>query len=366
MIHTGEFIDKMVMVPGKTPQNFNLPIIMKAGPLLIIKERFVKGDYTMRFNKKVPFISLLLIMIIAFTGAAFAETIEFIVPWSAGGGSDTMARFMVKSIKDNNLSDANFIVNDMPGGNGQVGSAYLLSKKGKPNAWLTLSSGQISVPLAGLGKIKATQFTALAQVAGDVNLLIVSSKSPLKNIADVIKAAKSGTLNVGGSGTAAEDHLCTYLLGKATGIEDKLNYVSFSGGGEVLTNLMGGHIDIAWANPNECISQVEGGLVKMLAVTKEDRLALLPDVPSFTELGYDLVFWQVRGIHGPPDMPKDARDKAIAVIKKATETKTWAEDYVKGKVLTPRFIPGDEYTKVIKEQETMFREALGAMGILKE
>ena len=104
----------------------------------------------------------------------------------------------------------------------------------------------------------------------------------------------------------------------------------------------------------------------MLAVTKEDRLALLPDVPSFKELGYDLVFWQVRGIHGPPNMPQSAIDWAMDILRKATATDTWKEEYLKGKVLTPRFIPGAQYTKVIKENEEMFREALGAMGFLKE
>ena len=104
----------------------------------------------------------------------------------------------------------------------------------------------------------------------------------------------------------------------------------------------------------------------MLAVTKEDRLALLPDVPSFKDLGYDLVFWQVRGVHGPPNMPKDAIAWTMDILKKATETDTWKKEYLTGKVLTPRFIPGAEYTKVIKENEEMFREALGVMGFLKE
>ena len=145
-----------------------------------------------------------------------------------------------------------------------------------------------------------------------------------------------------------------------------MNYTAFSGGGEVMSNLLGGHIDVAWANPNECISQVKGGLARMLAVTKEDRLALLPDVPSFKELGYDLVFWQVRGVHGPANMPKEARDWAVDLLKKATETDTWKNEYLKGKVLTPRFIPGEGYTEVIKENEEMFREALSTMGLLKE
>ncbi|HIJ55380.1 MAG TPA: tripartite tricarboxylate transporter substrate binding protein [Deltaproteobacteria bacterium] len=307
-----------------------------------------------------------LAMVLVFAGFACAETIEFVVPWSAGGGSDTMARFLVKSIRDNKLTDADFVVANKPGGNGQIGSAYVVNKKGRDNVWMTLSSGQISVPLAGLGKIKATDFTALAQIAGDVNLLVVSKDSPFKSVADVAKAAKAnpGKLNVGGSATAAEDHICTYLLGKATGT--KMNYTAFSGGGEVMSNLLGGHIDVAWANPNECIGQVKGGLARMLAVTTEDRLALLPDVPSFKELGYNMVFWQVRGVHGPPNMSKESIAWSVDLLKKATETDTWQKEYLTGKVLTSRFIPGADYTKVIKENEEMFREALGSMGLLKE
>ena len=326
----------------------------------------MKGDYTMHLNKGYKTIFFTLLFVVSLSGVVIAKTIEFVVPWSAGGGSDTMARFIVKSIRDNNLTDADFVVANKPGGNGQIGSAYVMKKRGRPNTWMTLSSGQISIPLAGLGKIKATDFTALTQMAGDVNLLVVSKDSPLKSVEDVAKAAKAnpGKLNVGGSGTAGEDHLCTYLLGKGIGAE--MNYTSFSGGGEVMSNLLGGHIDVAWANPNECISQVRGGLVKMLAITKEDRLALLPDVPSFKELGYDIVFWQVRGVHGPPNMSQEAIDWAVDLLKKASETDTWKNEYLKGKVLTPRFIPGAEYTKVIKENEDMFREALGAMGLLKE
>ncbi len=320
----------------------------------------------MRFKKGLWVGLIALATVLIFAGYVGAKTITFVVPWSAGGGSDTMARFLVKSIRDNKLTDADFVVANKVGGNGQIASAYVIKKKGNPNTWMTLASGQISIPLAGLGKIKATDFTALAQVAGDVNLLVVKQDSPFKSVADVAKWAKAnpGKLNVGGSATAAEDHICTYLLEKAT--KTKMNYTAFSGGGQVMSNLLGGHIDVAWANPNECIGQVKGGLVRMLAVTKEDRLALLPDVPSFKELGYDLVFWQVRGIHGPPNMPKDAIEWSMNILKKATETDTWKKEYLTGKVLTPRFIPGAEYTKVIKENEEMFREALGAMGFLKE
>ncbi len=320
----------------------------------------------MNHKRSIFIMTLAMVMAIAFAGIGLAQTIEFVVPWKAGGGSDTMARFIVKAIKDNNLADADFAVVNKEGGNGQIGEAYVINKKGDPNTWMTLSSGQISTPLAGLGKIKATDFTALAQMAGDVNLLVVAANSKFKSVDEVVKAAKTspGNLNVGGSGRGTEDHVCTYLLEKATGI--KLNYTSFSGGSEVMSNLLGGHIDVAWANPNECISQVKGGLAVMLAVTTEERVKLLPDVPTFRELGHDIVFWQVRGVHGPPGMPADAVKWSVDLLKAASQTPTWDKEYVQGKVLTPRFIPGADYTTVIKENEEMFREALGAMGLLKE
>lgn len=318
--------------------------------------------------RKLLVLTLAAVMVLATVGMAMAEypskPIEFVVPWRAGGGSDTMARFIVKAIKDTGATKQPISVVNKVGGTGQIGTAYVFNKKGDDYVWMTLSSGQISSPLAGLGKIKATQLTPLAQMAGDVNLLVVKKDSPFKTVKDVAEAAKKKVLNVGGSGRGTEDHICTYLLGKGTG--GKYNYTSFSGGSGVMSNLLGGHIDIAWANPNECMSQYKGGLVRLLAVSSEDRLKLLSEVPTFKELGFDIVFWQVRGVHGPPGMSKEAIEGSIKLLKAAADSKTWQKEYVEGKVLTPRFIPGAAYTKVIKDNEEMFREALGAMGILKE
>jgi len=83
----------------------------------------------MRYNKGLWIGLIALATVLIFAGYAGARTVTFVVPWSAGGGSDTMARFIVKSIKDNNLTDANFVVADKPGGNGQIGSAYVIKKK---------------------------------------------------------------------------------------------------------------------------------------------------------------------------------------------------------------------------------------------
>lgn len=298
--------------------------------------------------------------------AAWPEkTIELVVPWKAGGGSDIMGRFIAKTIKDHQLCSQPVVIINKPGGEGQIGSAYVINKKGDPYTWMTLSSGQISIPLSGMGSIFATDFVPLAQLAADTNFLVVAKDSPFKSVADVVKAAKANPegVNIGGTAKASEDHICVYLLEKAAKI--KLNYVAFSGGSEVMSNLLGGHVDAAWANPNECMNQVRGGLARLLAVTTDERLENRNDVPTFKELGYNFTFYQVRGVHGAPGMPKEAIEGSIDILRKAAATDTWKKGYIEPNLLQPKFIAGAEYTKVIKENEEMFKEALKAMGVYK-
>lgn len=302
----------------------------------------------------------------AFAAEWPTSNLEIVVPWKAGGGSDTLARFIAKTIKDNQLISEPVVVVDKPGGNAQIGTAYVMSKKGDPNVWMTLSSAQILSPLAGMGTIKASDTTPLAQMAGDSFLLVAKADSKFKTVDEVVAAAKANPegVKIGGTGRGADDHLCTFLLERAAGI--KLNYIAFSGGGEVMTNLLGGHIDLAWANPNECLGQIKGGLLRPLAVSTEERLGGDLDCPTFKEAGYDVVFIQVRGIQGPPDMPEDAVKASIEVLRKVSETETWKKGYIEANYLQPKFIGGEDYAKVIAQNEETAKEALKEMGIGKQ
>ncbi|HHT01234.1 MAG TPA: tripartite tricarboxylate transporter substrate binding protein [Firmicutes bacterium] len=292
--------------------------------------------------------------------------VELVVPWAAGGGSDRMARMINDIIQKNNLMTEPMMILNKPGGEGQIGEAYLLNKPGDPHAFCTVASGQISIPLSGQGDIKVTQFTPVAQVAADVELLVVRNDSPYETMADLVAAAQAAEmpLKSGGTATASEDHICNALLCRAAGIE--LNYIPFSGGGEVMTNLLGGHIDVAWANPSECMSQLEGGLARALAVSTTERLELKPDLPTFQELGYDFTFYQLRGIVGSPDMPAQAVQGMIEVLRQVVETEQWQKDYIEANMLVPIFLAGDDFTAAVIQQEQEFAEALAMMGLYKE
>ena len=99
----------------------------------------------------------------------------------------------------------------------------------------------------------------------------------------------------------------------------------FKSGGEVMTNLLGGHVDAAWANPSECIGQLEAGQVRALAVGDEERLKGLPKIQTMKELGVAMVSNQWRAVGGPGNLPKPVVDYWVNVLDKVRKTDFVAE-----------------------------------------
>src|SRR5918998_2040979 len=220
-----------------------------------------------------------------------SRTVEVVVPYAPGGGTDNLMRTITGIIDENKWSPVALNVNNRAGGSGAVGFNYLINKKGDSHviagATPMIVSGKIEGRLPGNHR---DAMTTLMIVAIDELMLSVRAESPFKTIDDFVKAAraKPGGLTVGGTATFTEDHIFTYLFEQAAKI--KVKYVPFNSGGEVTASLMGGHIDAAVENPNEIVAQVEAKKARNLAVASQQRLADAPDVPTFAERGYE-VYW---------------------------------------------------------------------------
>src|SRR3954471_19966854 len=231
------------------------------------------------------------------------KTVEVVVPYAPGGGTDNLMRMITGIIEENKWSPGAMNVNNRAGGSGAVGFSYLINKKGDSHviagATPMIVSGKIEGRLPGDHR---DAMTILMIVAIDELMLSVRTESPYKTIDDFVSAAraKPGGLTVGGTATLTEDHIFTYLFEKAANIQVK--YVPFNSGGEVTAALMGGHIDAAVENPNEIVAQVEAAKARNLAVASRKRLADAPDLPTFAERGYDFYWEQMRGVVGPANM----------------------------------------------------------------
>jgi putative tricarboxylic transport membrane protein len=288
-----------------------------------------------------------------------SRTVEVVVPYAPGGGTDNLMRMITGIIDENKWSPQPLNVVNRAGGSGAVGFNYLINKKGDAHtiagATPMIVSGKIEGRLPGNHR---DAMTILMIVAIDELLLSVRTESPYKTIEDFVKAAKAkpGGLTVGGTATLTEDHIFTYLFEKAAGIQVK--YVPFNSGGEVTTALMGGHIDAAVENPNEIVSQIEAGKARHLAVAAQKRLKDAPDVPTFAEKGYKFYWEQMRGVVGPANMPPEAVKWWQDTLRKVVKTEKWQKDYIKRNLLTPTDWTGDQALKYLDSLHAKYEEAL--------
>ena len=287
------------------------------------------------------------------------RTVEVVVPYAPGGGTDNLMRMITGIMDENKWSPVPLNVVNRAGGSGAVGFNYVINKKGDAHtiagATPMIVSGKIEGRLPGNHR---DAMTILMIVAIDELMLSVRSESPFKTIDDFVKAAraKPGGLTVGGTATLTEDHIFTYLMEKAAKIQVK--YVPFNSGGEVTTALMGGHIDAAVENPNEIVAQVEAKKARNLAVAAKQRLKDAPDVPTFAERGYEFYWEQMRGVVGPANMPPEAVKWWQDALKKVVATEKWQKDYIKRNLLTPTDWTGEQALKYLDSLHAKYDEAL--------
>lgn len=299
-------------------------------------------------------------------GFALERDVEFVVPYSAGGGSDTNARFIAKVMQDNKLIDKNILVVNKPGGSGAVGNTYTNSKKGDPHTISTWVTGQMTSALTSNAEVGLEDLTPLATLALDPFLLVVDKDSPYQTFEDFVNAAKAnpGQISVGGTGKGGEDHVVFYLTSKSTGTEMK--YVVFQGGGEVMAAVLGGHVSAIFTNPNEVVGQLESGELRALGVTSKEKLQALNQVPTFAELGYpDIYFEQFRGIVGPPDLSPEAIAYWDGIFKKVADSEQWKEEYIKPNSLTATYKNAADSKQFYEQSLEQYKVLLTELGVLK-
>ncbi|MHB9098496.1 MAG: Bug family tripartite tricarboxylate transporter substrate binding protein [Syntrophales bacterium] len=294
------------------------------------------------------------------------KPIQFIAPYAPGGGSDILARSIASIVEAGKFSPQPLIVTNMPGGGTTIGTTSVAQAKGNTHMLLTFISAQVSAPMV-VGTTAATyrDLTMISGLALDQQTLVVKQDSRFKSIKDIVEELKKkpNSLVVGGGGMGGEDQMCNRLLERATGL--KFRYVSFNSGGECITALLGGHVDMVWVNPAEFMPQYEAKMVHPIAVANETRMPDFPDVPTFRDAGYDVTFKFFRGIAAPPGIPAETVAFYEHMMKQVSDSKAWKDNYLKKYMLTPWYLNSKEFTQSVAKSETLFREILKELGFAK-
>ncbi|HEY7216997.1 MAG TPA: tripartite tricarboxylate transporter substrate binding protein [Candidatus Binatia bacterium] len=319
----------------------------------------------------LPLLSAALFASAIFGGPAAAweptKPIEFVIPAGTGGGADQMARLIAGINDKHKLSPRPFIVVNKSGGAGAEGFLHVKEKKGDAHTIIITLSNLFTTPLATGTPFNWRDFTPVARMALDRFILWVNSDTPYKTAKDYIAAAKKNPgMKMGGTGSKQEDQIITVLLEQSQGV--KFAYVPFKGGGEVCVNLVGKHVDSTVNNPIECVSHWKAGRVRPLAVFDPVRIPDKDwsDIPTVKEaLGADISYNMLRGIFGPPDMPKEAVDWYVAFLRKVADTPEY-KAYISKGALKADFATGSEYTKWVEENEKLHKELMEKGGLIKK
>lgn len=297
------------------------------------------------------------------------KPVQIVVPYGAGGSTDLALRTLASVIHEP-LGQPVVVVNKT-GGGGAVGVTYGLQQA--PDGYVLMGGAigaHVMTPAvnksAGYGP---DDFTPIAMTQMNPNVFVVKADSPYKNIDDVIKAIKAspGKYKQSNPGPGSIHNFGFNMLMEAADIpHDAVISVPFKGGAASVAALLGGHVDFHQTNLTNVIELIKGGQLRALAVTSKDRLKDLPDVPTYTELGYPQVnIFGWRGVIGPKGLPKEVVDKWAEAIKKTQEAKAWQK--LVGKLGDiPVYMGPDEFKAFIDESFDKYRKMAGKLGILVE
>ncbi|ART64325.1 hypothetical protein B9H00_15735 [Kushneria marisflavi] len=246
-----------------------------------------------------------------------SKNIEFIVPWSAGGGADTAVRAMQPSLEK--ALGATIVVRNLSGGGGAVGFSRAVASK--PDGYTMTVPTNAVFTLEGLGNVAFTKddFDYIARVLVEPYVLAVRKNDAWQNLDSLSSDLKASgkPLRIGASGVGSSSHIVALMLGEALGLN--VEFIPFDGGSAAVSSAMGGHIDGVVLNPSEVISAVNGGRLTAIVTTGEERSGALPDTPTMEESGHDFELSQWRGIAAPKGLDPAIEQQWVEAIKKMVD-----------------------------------------------
>ena len=242
------------------------------------------------------------------------RSIQMIVAFAAGGGTDTAARTLARSM-EKDLGKPVVVVN-RAGAGGEIGWSELA--RAKPDGYtigFTNTPNIITVPIERVARFKFTDFSFIANIVDDPGGFWVLASSPVQSLADLIAEAKRrpGAISYGTTGVGSDDHLAMLALQRATGTQ--FLHVPFSGSSQVRTALFSRSLEVAVVNMGEGLTDWRQGLVRPLGQMGERRWEAAAEVPTFRELGYDVVEGSMRGVGAPAGMPADVLDRLAQAVR---------------------------------------------------
>lgn len=292
------------------------------------------------------------------------RAVDIVVHNAPGGGSDLLARFITSVVDKEKLMPVRATVSNRPGGGSALAMAYMAEKKGDPHTIALFTSAWMMTPiLSPEAKAGFFDMTPVARLVLESAVVLVKADSPYRTLQDFIEAAKKepGKLKQAGGSVQTRGNFVRLILQRATGA--RWAYISFPGGGERTVALLGGHVELLVAEPQEVGEQLRNGSLRAIAQVTEKRLAAFPDVPTLREAGYNVRSDPtIRGVVAPPGTARNVAVYWEDVFARMVKTEPWRR-YLEENQFEDGFQRGEELTRSAHEFVARMREMLKDAGL---
>jgi tripartite-type tricarboxylate transporter receptor subunit TctC len=294
------------------------------------------------------------------------KPVKLLVGYGPGGATDIIARVLSKYLSDK-WGQA-VVVENKPGASGMIAANDVV--RANPDGY-TLLLGY--TPEVSINQLVFTNMrydpikdlTPISLAADAPLVLAVGAKLPVKSLKEILDKGKGATpLTYGSPGVGGQQHMAGEMLGGA--IKIPLTHIPYKGTGPAVAALVGGQIDLFFATTPPLLGQIRAGKVTPIAVAGSQREKLLPDVPTFVELGYpaiQLTNWF--GVFGPRNLPAPVLNKITTDVTAALKDPAVVKQ-LEDQGLTPRPISGAEFVKFIASEMSMYEPIIKGANIRAE
>nr|WP_226375557.1 MULTISPECIES: tripartite tricarboxylate transporter substrate binding protein [Pantoea] len=303
--------------------------------------------------------------------AAAPDRTECIAPAKPGGGFDLTCKLIQVSLMETKQIEKPMRITYMPGGVGAVAyNAIVAQRPAEAGTVVAFSGGSLlNLSQGKFGRYSVDDVKWLAAIGTDYGMIAVREDAPWKNLGELMAAMKADPTNVvvgAGASIGSQDWMKTALVAKEAGIDPrKMRYVAFEGGGEVVTALLGNHIQVMSGDLSEMVPHLQGGKLRVLAVMADKRLPdQLATIPTAKEQGFNVEWPIIRGFYLGPKVS----DADYQWWQNAFEKMVQTPEFRQQRELRGLFefnLFGAELDKYVKNQVAAYREQAKSFGLAK-
>ncbi|WP_417410497.1 Bug family tripartite tricarboxylate transporter substrate binding protein [Hoeflea sp.] len=315
------------------------------------------------------------VAVVSLTAAAHAfdpGATECIAPANPGGGWDFTCRQAGKTLQDLGLVSGTMQVTNMAGGGGGVAFAEVVNKRNDANNLIVAASSATSTRLAQGAYPGNTmdQVRWVGAVGADYGIVAVAKDSAINTLPELLEMIKTDPSSVsiaGGSAVGGWDHLKVLIAAKKFGIDDvrTIKYVAFDGGGEAVTQLLGGSVQAFTGDASEAKGFVDSGDIKVLAVLAPERLeGDFASFPTAKEQGVDVIGANWRGFYAPGGMSDEAYDYWVNAIGTVYDSAEW-KDVMAQNGLAPLNLRGADFQAFVADSVDSITTISKEIGLIQ-